>query len=272
MKPRTRIDLREGHIVVAPVEDADLRVFLFPHAGGSAMSLLPLASELPAGTEALLFELPGRGARAREPRPATFDEACQGLVDHVQPLLDRPAILFGHSLGGLLCDGLVRRLPPEQRKWLTKVIVSSAPSPLRATAAACETGWPPTRRSRADLLARLIAHGGTPAEVFDDEALLEGVLEAFGDDMLLMDSYVLDPALSVCHADYELWTGRHDGSAAADLPEAWADVLARPLGERVFPGGHFYLTDRPEARAALRAIVRAQLRRDSSAQGQEAVE
>lgn len=222
MSPKVRIDQRYGCIATGSASDAMMRVLFFPHAGGSAISLLPLASELPDGAESLLFDLPGRGLRDAEPRRSTFDEARRALAEQVEPLVDRPAIFFGHSLGGLLCDALVRNLPADRREMVTRVIVSSAPSPRRAVAMAAAPPWPPPRRPAADLLAHLTGYGGTPAAVFEAPDLLESVVEAFGDDMMIMDSYRLDPALPPPAADYELWSGREDASTAPEEPQEWA--------------------------------------------------
>ncbi|NUP15600.1 MAG: thioesterase [Streptomyces sp.] len=271
MSPDVRVEMEDGYVAVRSGADARLRVLFFPHAGGSAISLLPLASELPQGTESLLFDRPGRGVRDGEPRLSTFEEARRDLTSRVEPLLDRPTILFGHSLGGLLGDAVVRSLSPERRDRIRKVIVSSAPSPRRAAAVAATLPSPPGRRSRADLLAHLTDYGGTPAEVFSAPELLESVIEAFGDDMLLMDSYGQDPACPVPETDYELWTGREDASTALDELQAWAEAVERPLRERVFPGGHFYLTEQAEARATLRRIAGAELQRLTSPHDQEAL-
>ncbi|MGV9774033.1 thioesterase II family protein [Streptosporangium sp. NPDC003464] len=235
-------------------------MIFFPHAGGSAISMLPLASELPEGVEAVLIDLPGRGVRDREPGLASFDEARRELARQVEPLLDRSTIMFGHSLGGLLCDAVVRSVSPRARDWLRCVVVSSAPSPRRATALSEALPSPPPRRSKERLMTELIGYGGTPASVFEIPDLLEGALMAFGDDLLIMDSYRLHPCSPPPETAYELWTGGQDASAASDEPEAWADVLVRPPRTRVFPGGHFYLLERSEARECLHRVVRDRLR------------
>jgi surfactin synthase thioesterase subunit len=260
MSPHTRIEAREGHIAVGSDVEPVLRVFFFPHAGGSAISLLPLARELPERVESLLFDLPGRGVRDHEPPSSTFDQAHNILTEHVAPLLDRPTILFGHSLGGLLCDAVARSLPHEVSGFLRGVIVSSAPSPRRAAALAASLPTPTPRRDRPDLLERLTGYGGTPSDVFHTPELLESAINAFGDDMLIMDSYCCVPGMPTPGATYEVWTGRDDASTTGDGMEAWADALHRPPHERVFPGGHFYLTGRPEARAALSRITQAHCR------------
>ncbi|MER5319557.1 thioesterase II family protein [Streptosporangium roseum] len=259
MNSGMRIEVRDGHIAVGRGRDEGARVIFFPHAGGSAISMLPLASDLHDGVEALLIDLPGRGARDREPRAATFDEARRVLARQVEPLLDRPAIMFGHSLGGLLCDAVVRSLSPRTRAWLRCVVVSSAPSPRRTAALSGALPSPPPRRSRERLVAGLIGYGGTPAPVFDTPELLEGAVKAFGDDLLIMDSYQLYPCSPLPETDYELWNGGQDASAASDEPEAWADVLVRPPRTRMFPGGHFYLLERSEARECLHRVVKARL-------------
>ncbi|MDK0517988.1 alpha/beta fold hydrolase [Streptomyces sp. ML-6] len=271
MSSNLRVEMRNGYLTAGSAREPGLRVFFFAHAGGSGISLLPLASELPDGAESVLIDLPGRGARDGDAPFATFDEARRAVARQVEPLLDRPTIFFGHSLGGLLCDSVLRSLPRGRRDHVRKVIVSSAPSPRRAAAAAAALPAPPLRRSRETLLSHLTGYGGTPAAVLDDPELLAGVIRTFGDDMLLMDSYRLEATLPVPEADYELWNGREDTSAEPDEPEEWAEALAHPVRERVFPGGHFYLTERTEARATLRHIAETRLRGEPSPSHQEAL-
>ncbi|MGX2993168.1 thioesterase II family protein [Streptomyces sp. JNUCC 64] len=269
MSPNSRVAVHDGHLSVGS-DTAGTRVFFFPHAGGSALSLLPLASGLPPRAEGLLFDLPGRGTREDEPRTASFEEARASLARYVAPLLDRPSVFFGHSLGGLLCDAVLRVLTPGRRAWVRKVIVSSAISPGRAAAEAAALPSPAPRRSREKLTALLTGYGGTPSEVLSTPELLDDVITVFGDDLLLLDSYRPDPADPPPGPEYEFWAGREDPFTAPDEPEVWARSTGRPVPERPFPGGHFYLTERPEARVALRHLMAGPLPHPAPPHGQEA--
>jgi len=236
--------------------DAPVRVVFVPHAGGSAMSYLPLARTLPDSCETHLVEPAGRGSRYDEPFPENFAAAVAALRAEVAPLLDRPTVIVGHSLGGLLAHELVSTLPTRAVAWVAAVVVSASRSPVATAAAATHPPAPFVRRTRRQLVDELRTRGGCPAEVFTEPDMLDNTIRVLGHDLHLADTY-LAPAADPADVPYHLWFGRDDPFVDPATAHQWSPSLARSPSVRAFPGDHFYLSARPEPVAALRDLLDA---------------
>ena len=58
-----------------------MRLFCFPYAGGGATLYRDWAAHLPAGVQVIPVELPGRGARLREPPFVNIAPLCEALTE-----------------------------------------------------------------------------------------------------------------------------------------------------------------------------------------------
>jgi acyl transferase domain-containing protein/surfactin synthase thioesterase subunit/acyl carrier protein len=111
-----------------PAPTAALRLFCLHDAGGDSALFQGWEMLLGANLEVVLIELPGRGSRLEEPAYENVDTLLRDLVPALLPKLDRPFILFGHSLGGLLAFELVRALRRGNHPLPQRLFVSSTPA------------------------------------------------------------------------------------------------------------------------------------------------
>src|SRR5262245_50602132 len=81
---------------------ARLRLFCFPFAGGSASSYRGWSACLPRDVEVCPIQPPGREARFSEPAFRRIPELVRALADALSPLLDRPFVFYGHSVGAIV--------------------------------------------------------------------------------------------------------------------------------------------------------------------------
>ncbi|MGW2475140.1 thioesterase II family protein [Streptomyces sp. NPDC001665] len=236
--------------------DAPVRILAFHHGGGSALSFLPLSRRLGEECEAFLFELGGRSGDADEPPAAHFSEACERFTQDALEVVDRPTVVLGHSLGALFAHNVAAQLPEPRRKHLHTVIVSAS----RSAASTAETAPMPERpflvRDESSLLEDLRTFGGVEAEFLDDPDFLEPAIALLGRDLHLADTYVAPPGgrTSVPH---QVWYGTDDATLPAPERARWDESCAGAPEHRGFPGGHFYLYERPEPVTALAGLVRA---------------
>lgn len=81
-------------------------LFCIPYAGGSSMSFSNITSLINIEKlEIKCLELPGRGHRHKEPLLSSLDEAADDLYTQVKDSLgslQRPIIIWGHSMGAIL--------------------------------------------------------------------------------------------------------------------------------------------------------------------------
>src|ERR671919_747384 len=81
---------------------ADLRLFCFPYAGGAASIFRTWPSGLPGSIDVAAVQLPGRETRLAEPPVRRLDALVAAMAPALEPFLDRPFALFGHSMGALI--------------------------------------------------------------------------------------------------------------------------------------------------------------------------
>mmetsp|Transcript_14513 Transcript_14513/g.27877 ORF Transcript_14513/g.27877 Transcript_14513/m.27877 type:complete len:375 (-) Transcript_14513:266-1390(-) len=76
-----------------------MRVVVFPYACGSFSSLVHLFQDMPESVEVWLCEYPGHGGRRDTPPATSVQQIVDELVRSILPLLSKPMVFFGHSMG-----------------------------------------------------------------------------------------------------------------------------------------------------------------------------
>src|SRR5437763_16264440 len=89
---------------------ASIRVFCLPFAGVGPSAYRGWAESLAPAVDLVIAQLPGREGRLREPLVSDVSAIVSGLSDAIDPLLDVPYAVYGHSLGGLVGFELLRAL------------------------------------------------------------------------------------------------------------------------------------------------------------------
>ena len=217
--------------------DALLRMYCFPHSGGSPGEYLRWGDFLP-GIEVWGIQLPGRGARLHEDPFLDMADAVSSIVREVH--FEKPFIFFGHSLGAVMAFEVARQLAARS-EGPARLIVSASPAPH-------------TRRPSGSLselsdqeLVEYIGnrYGGFPAEFAEYPELLEMILPAHRGDFSIVESYKYEegPLLT-----YPLTVigATEDEISTAELV-AWGDLSATGAEILTVPGGHFYFRSDPES-------------------------
>lgn len=218
------------------------RVFCFPHAGGNARSFLAWQPGLGGQAEIVGVVTPGRGHRASESRPATIDELADGAAAAIAAADDeRPAYLFGHSLGALVAFEVARRL--RELPSLRHLVASgcAAPSLLpseRVVRAAALEG-----RAFAEAIGFF---GGLPPEIVAAEELHEVLLPGLQADFRLVARYRYHPAPPLA-VGVSLINGASDAHISAARLEPWRRECSAEPARHWADGGHFYFEPQPRA-------------------------
>jgi medium-chain acyl-[acyl-carrier-protein] hydrolase len=165
-------------------QPGDVRLVVFPHAGGGPAALTALVPLLPPEIEPWSVNLPGRQARLAEPPRTDLEPLVADLAADLVAVR-QPYALFGYCSGALLAYLVCRRLHELDRPPY-RLVVGSFAAPDVATL--------PRRLHllpSAAFWERLIDYGGVPDELAEQKELWP----------------VLEPAL---RADFGLFAGyRH---------------------------------------------------------------
>lgn len=251
-----------GFVVLDEKPDASVRLLCFHHAGGSALSLMPVVRDIKGDVEVCLFELPGRGMLQEEEHLSNFEEARDYLLERVNECIDRPCVIFGHSLGGLLAYSVAASLDEEKVKYLKRVVISASRSPHTVSEHAQHPKEPFILRSFQSVKDDMMRLGGMPLELLEDEELLNNAVETTGRDFHMLDTF-RENEKCVLEMPIELWLGNTD--EAVDLSEVskWKKVTGGGFEDIVYSGGHFYLFESNEPSDRLRTLLELEVENES---------
>lgn len=228
-------------IPLRQVDRADTRLFLFPFAGGSAHSFHRLLEHLPPSWEIFGLQLPGRGARLSHALLHQFFPALEELMSHQAPLLDRPSIFWGHSLGAIMAYEVARRWAHGK----PHPSGSSVPQALVISACVAPRYWPNARgntlriNDTKDLAVALRQYGDTFSDLLDDEEILEFLLPTAKADFDVIESYCYAGRAEL-KVPILAFHGTQDRIVETAKVHDWAEETYGPFTARAFAGGHYF--------------------------------
>lgn len=244
---------REAELWVSrplPRPDASIRLFCLPYAGTGTAAFRGWPEQLGVMTdvEVLPVRLPGREARLAEPPDVDLARLTAGI----EPWLDRPYALYGHSVGARLAFDLARELRRRGRREPSLLGVSGCPAP--------QLPVPTPEDSELDddaFLHRVLGLGAMPATVLENAELRGLVLPPLRADFAYVDTYRYRPEQPLdllLHA----FGGDRDPEAPVGTVEEWEEQSAGGFRCSIVPGDHFFVhTAAPRVLALLAGSLAA---------------
>ncbi|GIF08258.1 thioesterase II family protein [Actinoplanes siamensis] len=217
------------------------RLLCLPHAGGSASFFVPTARSLAPDVEVLAAQYPGRQDRRFEPCAGSIAELVDGLVEELEPYLDQPLSIFGHSMGAVIGFELAGRLEREYDHSPEILFVSGrrAPSCLRDERVHVA--------GDDAIIAEVERLSGTDSRILGDEDMVRMVLPALRADYRAIERYRMSSTTAGLRCPIAVLTGDADPQVRLHEAEAWRGHTGGPFDLQLYPGGHFYLTSQAGA-------------------------
>lgn len=229
-----------------PNPQARLRLFCFPYAGGGSSTFAAWSQSLRPSVEVCAVQLPGREGRLAEPPYTEMNALVEKLADVLAPSLDKPFVVFGHSNGGLIGFEFIRRLRRLGR-----------PQPLHFFTSGCraphlkDPNGPIYALPDAEFIAEIGRLNGTPADILNNQEVMELMLPLLRADYTLHDLYAYAPGEPL-DCPITAFGGEADDQATLPQLIEWRAQTRGQFNLHMLPGDHFFI--RSESALLLRYV------------------
>jgi pyochelin biosynthetic protein PchC len=236
--------------IYKPQSDAKQRVIVLAHAAGSASFYRYWSDVLPSSVEVVAIQYPGRENRMAEPMIDDMQTLVQALSIHLEPVLNKPYILFGHSMGGAVAYELFQTLANNNQPLPEHLIVSAIEAP------SLHHGGNLHRQDDKALKQELKKLNGTSVNLDDFPELAEMVLPMMRNDYRLIETYQPKQSRTLVNVPISVFVGDSDDELKPGDAEAWELETTESFNLHTFSGGHFYLINELNAVAkALKTLL-----------------
>lgn len=210
------------------------RLYIFPHAGGSADFYVPMARAFGAGVKCVAVQYPGKKAGKDLSQYVGITELADKLARMLKPE-ETPGgeiAFFGHSMGSLLAFELALRFE-QAGNPISALFVSASPAPglLRRVANVQGTDH--------QLLALVSQVTGVNPEFLNDEQFAATILPTLR-GLKAVAAYE-SPAEAKVSCPIHALMADDDELATTELMSPWAQRTTSEFDLTEFVGDHFYI-------------------------------
>ncbi|HXZ03053.1 MAG TPA: alpha/beta fold hydrolase [Stellaceae bacterium] len=216
-------------------ERVRMRLFCFHYAGATASIFRSWQEALPEEVELVAVQLPGREYRMEEPVLTNMAQIVPPLAESLPPLLDKPYVFFGHSMGALVGFDVIRVLRAQGLRQPKLLIASGRNAPQFKWQDAGIQVLPDD-----EFLAAVRDYNGMPEALLAEESLRDLWLPRLRADLTVsaMYEYVEQHPLD---CPIVVMFGAEDGLVSDVGLRGWLSQTTGEVRFYCYPGDHFFL-------------------------------
>lgn len=213
------------------------QIWCFAHGGAGAAEFHSWPSL--AGPDILIcaVRLPGRERRLTEPLLTDMRHASRAIAREIGDLVSCNSVFYGQCLGAMLAFEVVAELERAGSVLPERVYVASQVAPQ----------WIPhdaatdilSDQDSADFRNALLALGGIPPELMENDEIWEIVEPALRADSKLIGSYKATSISDAIAAPITALLGADDIATPRDGVEHWRFMSSRSFTLQLIQGGRF---------------------------------
>lgn len=232
------VSSNSNHWLVCPQAnpEADVRLFFFPYAGGGPAAFNRWFAGLPKPMQGCAIHYPGRGSRHHEQTIKDISLLVDALSGAIQPLLDRPFVFLGHSLGGLVAFELARHLCQNDLPEPTILFISGCGAPHLPN-----PHQPIHTLPDVEFIEALQRLNNLPSELLELPEAMESLLPALRADFEAFECYQYTPGKLPLDCPIVTFGGLDDPRVSREQLEGWALHTSSSFKSQYFPGDHFFI-------------------------------
>ncbi|KLV23604.1 thioesterase II family protein [Bacillus altitudinis] len=206
-----------------------IQLICFPFAGGYSASYRPLFEQLKDTAEVTAAEPPGHGTNLM-PLETSIDRLAELYKEGLTGKLNRPFILFGHSMGGLVVYRLTQLLEKEGIDPAAVVISAIQPPQTKRQIL--------THLSNEAFVQHIAEMGGIPKELLENKPMMDYFTPSLRADYQALESFQHTDK-TIIESPVYLLNGKQDKKCMEDADGwlTWANAIERTD----FEGGHMFI-------------------------------
>jgi surfactin synthase thioesterase subunit len=211
------------------------KLYIFPHAGGSAQYYVPFANGFSADIKRVAVQYPGRKGTHDLASFTSISDLADGVLRMLSPLdqLSGEVAFFGHSMGALLAFEVARRMDAAGNP-IAALFVSACAAPGRI-------GYDYIPESDRGLLNAVSEMTGAKPEFLENEEFAAKILPTLR-GLKAVANYECPPGATVSCPIFA-FLGDDDEVATYEKVLPWSQRTTSEFAIRVFSGHHFYVND-----------------------------
>ncbi|OEH94428.1 thioesterase II family protein [Bacillus solimangrovi] len=217
---------------------SSVRLFCLPYAGGGATIYHQWMSSISNKIEVCPIQLPGRENRIGE---ASYDNILflvKEIAKEIEPYIDRPYALFGHSMGALICFELARELRRRKINNAERLFLSGR------NAVHIPRLKPPIHKlDQETFINRLRELNGTPELLLQNKELMEFVIPIIRNDFKMVETYSYEQE-KILNIPITVIGGTNDPYTSIEYLEEWREHTSNNCEVHQVEGEHFFLNNR----------------------------
>lgn len=223
--------------VSRPKKEKDYRLFCFPYAGGSAAVYSTWNDFLPDNVELVAIQPPGRANRWSEKLHASVTEMVDDLVHAIPAWLDRPYMIYGHSLGSSVAFEMLHALEQKKLRLPERFFAGARRAPHYPPRTAPIHEYP-----LEEFKSEIKKLNGTPDSILNDPDMMEILVPVLRKDFKAAYTYHRDP-FSKIDCKVSIFGGAADNTVAQEDLLGWQEHFATTMDMYIVDGDHFFLDD-----------------------------
>lgn len=212
-----------------------VKLYIFPHAGGSAQYYVPFAKAFSADVKRIAVQYPGPRGTHDLASFTSIPDLADEVIQTLGPLdrSEAEVAFFGHSMGALLAFEVARRLEAAGSQ-IAALFVSACAAPGRI-------GYDYIPESDRGLLDAVSEMTGVKPEFLENEDFAVKILPTLR-GLKAIANYECPPDATVSCPIFA-FLGDDDEVATFEKVLPWSQRTTSEFAARVFAGHHFYLND-----------------------------
>ena len=213
----------------------EVNLICFPYAGGSKYSYRSFEAVIPRGINLIPLELPGRGDRVNERLLIDINAMVEDLLGQMNRYTNKPYILYGHSMGGILAYLVAKRISNDNIHLPECLVITGCEGPSVKNDAQKARSLLPS----VEFFEELKTLGGIPDEILKDEGIREFFEPILRADLKAIEGFKYRKSIRLNVPICIIFGVEEDISL--EEASSWVDESNSRVEIFQFPGDHFFI-------------------------------